>query len=82
MTETNILAWGVEVKDEVLAAHHRVEVQAGDVFLDLFLFYIRCGLGHQFGVELESALGLEQCCIDGEMDLLSGGSFVTVKEWW
>lgn len=38
----------MEVEDEVFASDHGVEVQAGDVFLDFFLFYIGRGLGHEF----------------------------------
>lgn len=82
MAEFNIFAWSMEVEDEVFASDHGVEVQAGDVFFDLFLFYIGCGLGHEFWVEFERALGLEQGCVDGEVHFIGSCCLVAVEEWW
>lgn len=80
MAEPNVLARGVQVEDEVLAAHHRVEEEAGDVLLDLLLLRRRGRLRHQLGLHLQRALGLEEGGVDGEVHLVGSGGLVAVEE--
>lgn len=80
MTLLYVLSRGVQVEDEVLASHHRVQVQAGDVFLYLLLFDIGCGFSHEFRVKLKGALGFEKGSVDGKMDFVGGGCFVAVEK--
>ena len=80
MCQFDVLARGVQVEDEVSAAHHRVQKKTGDVFLDLFLFDTGGGFCGRLVVQLQSALGLEQGRVDGQMYFVGVGGLVAIEK--
>lgn len=80
MAQLYVFSRCVEVQDQVFAGHHRVQVQAGDVLFHLFLLDVGSLVSHHLGLEVQSALGLQEGGVDGQMDLVGGGGLVAIEE--
>lgn len=78
MAELDVLPRGVEVEEEVLAAHHRIQIEAGNMLLEALLLLLLRRNG-QLRLHLQP-LHVHQHGVDCQRGLAEGAVLVAVQK--
>ncbi len=79
LAKLDVFTRGVEVQQEVPAAHQRIQIKARDVFLDLLLLDLRT-FPCELGLQVHRPLGLEGVRVHGDLGFVGGRRLVAVEE--